>query len=150
MNQLNHKQQKFAYEYLIDLNATQAAIRAGYSPRTAKQIGQRLMKSTKVSSIIEELQSEKCRAIGLKADDVISNLQEIVRRCMQSEPVRDKNGNLTGEYRFNAAGALRGLELLGKHLGLFTDRVEHSGEVSHTINIVNFAKKKCLNSTICR
>ena len=137
---LNPKQELFCREYLVDLNATQAAIRAGYSQQTAKQIGQRLLKTTKVNNTIQELQVDKIEKLDISANYIISNLKAIADRCMQAEPVIGKDGNPTGQYRFNASGANRALELIGKHLGMFNDKlnIQHTGEVKMCVNVVRF------------
>lgn len=139
---LNLKQDLFCREYLVDLNATKAAIRAGYSQKTAKQIGQRLLKTTKVNNTIQELQLDKIERLNLSTDEIIINLKSIVERCMQAEPILDKDGRPTGLYRFNAAGAIRALELLGRHIGMFSDKlnVEHKGDVAIKVNIVRFGE----------
>jgi len=58
------------------------------------------------------------------ADEVLANIRTVATRCMQAVPVLDAEGNPTGEYRFDAANALRGFELVGKYLGIWRDRLE--------------------------
>lgn len=74
---LNPKQERFCQDYVIDLNATQAAIRAGYSEKTAYSIGQRLLKNVEVQRRIGELQKELQERNRLKADDVINELRAL-------------------------------------------------------------------------
>lgn len=133
---LTDKQQMFVKEYLIDLNATQAALRAGYSEKTAYSIGHENLKKPEIAAAITKAFSARANKVEVTADYVFSTIIDTIERCKQEEPVLDKDGNETGEYVFNAAATLKGAELLGKHLKLFTDKVEHSGEVE-----LNLAKR---------
>jgi phage terminase small subunit len=108
---LTAKQKAFCQEYMIDLNATQAAIRAGYSERTAKAIGHETLTKPDVSSRIAELQAERQERTTVTADDVVNGLLE------NHKAARD-----VGKY----SDSNKALELLGKHLGLFTDKHEIS------------------------
>lgn len=74
MSELNDKQRLFALEYMVDLNATQAAIRAGYSEKTARQQGSRLLSFVNVQAVIEERARELCEELGVAAEDVIRGL----------------------------------------------------------------------------
>ena len=129
MPKLTDKQTAFVREYLVDLNATQAAIRAGYSERTASRIGPQLFGKTWVREAIEKAQAKRARRVEVTQDYVLSNLVEVVERTMQRAPVLDRKGEqVTDEegravWTFDAKGANRALELLGKHLGIFTDKV---------------------------
>lgn len=123
---LTPKQKMFVAEYLTDLNATQAATRAGYSARTANEQGARLLANVSVQSAIQEAMDLRSRRTAITQDYVLTGIQQLVERCIQAEAVTDREGNETGEYRFEAFAALKGYELLGKHLKLFTDKVEHS------------------------
>ena len=129
MPKLTDKQTAFVREYLVDLNATQAAIRAGYSERTASRIGPQLLGKTWVREAIEKAQAKRARRVEVTQDYVLSNLVEVVERTMQRAPVLDRKGEqVTDEegravWTFDAKGANRALELLGKHLGIFADRV---------------------------
>lgn len=126
---LTPKQEAFAREYLVDLNATQAAIRAGYSAKTAHVAGVRLLKDVKVAHLLSELQANRSKRTEITADYVLETIRDTVERCRQSEPVKDREGHPTGEWRFDSNAVLKGCELLGKHLALFKDKVEISGEV---------------------
>lgn len=74
---LNDRQEAFCREYLIDLNKTQAAIRAGYSPNTAGQIGDRLLKNVKIQAVIAALQADRGDRMQKSADDVLKKLWEL-------------------------------------------------------------------------
>ena len=108
---LTAKQQAFCLEYMVDLCATQAARRAGYSEKTADVQGYQLLHKTSVADRIAELQAERQERTNVTADYVLS---ELVRN---QEEARDAG-------RFSDSN--RALELLGKNLGLFTDKHEFS------------------------
>lgn len=130
---LTEKQEAFCREYLIDFNGTQAAIRAGYSEATAGVIASENLKKPNVASRMKELIAERSKRTEITADYVLSTIKETVERCLQREPVYefiDGEKVPTGEWKFEHSGALRGAELLGKHLKLFTDKIEHSGKVT--------------------
>lgn len=74
---LNAKQQRFAQEYLVDLNATQAALRAGYSEKTAHSQGQRLLKHVEVAEAIAEAQAARSKRTGITQDKVLAELVRI-------------------------------------------------------------------------
>ena len=122
--ELTPKQKRFVSEYLVDLNATQAAIRAGYSQKTANEQGARLLANASVRAAIAEAIEQREKRTQITQDYVLNGIKQLVDRCIQAEPVRDKEGNETGEYRFEAFAALKGYELLGKHLKLFTEKSE--------------------------
>lgn len=130
MPKLTDKQTAFVREYLVDLNATQAAIRAGYSGKSAARIGVELLNKTHIAQAVAVAQAKRARRVEVTQDYVISNLVEIVERTMQRAPVTDrKGGQVTDEdgravWCFDAKGANKALELLGKHLGIFTDKVK--------------------------
>lgn len=132
--QLNSRQLLFIDEYIKDLNASQAAIRAGYSEETASQIGYQLLQKTSVSERISELQAQVAQRNGITQDWIVNNLRTVAERCMQVAPVLNRKGEHvkvetpTGElvpaYSFNAMGANKALELLGKTTGLFSDKLD--------------------------
>lgn len=130
MAELSDKQKRFVEEYLIDCNATQAAIRAGYSQKRASELGYQLLQKTTVQQTIQKAMDERAKRTEITADYVLQGLKTVADRCMKGEPIIDREGNETGEWRFDSGGANRALELLGKHLKLFTDKVEHSGTVT--------------------
>jgi phage terminase small subunit len=82
-----------------------------------------------------EARAERTR---ITADDVLATIEQTIRRCAQTEPVRDARGNvIEGEYSFDAKNVLRGCELLGRHLGLFKERPEVSQTLAITRTIVH-------------
>jgi phage terminase small subunit len=133
---LTHKQEMFCQEYLVDSNATKAAIRAGYSERNADKIGSELLGKTRVANRVDELCEERLTRLRITSDYVLSNIVQVIERCLQREPVMVREGRqmvqLKDEedrhvWKFDAAGANKALETLAKHKKLLTDRVEHSG-----------------------
>lgn len=121
------KQQRFVDEYLIDLNATQAAIRAGYSARTARQAGAENLSKPDIAAAITAAQAVRSERVAVTQDYVIQRLVDNVERAMQAEQVLDKLGRPTGEYRYDGAVANGALKLLGQHLGMFVEKHEHTG-----------------------
>jgi phage terminase small subunit len=137
-------QERFVREYLLDLNASDAARRAGYSAKTAPSQGGRLLKNVAVATAIRQALNKRSEKLELSAEWVLNNLRTVAERCLQAEPVRervdgewvqktDADGHLVWE--FDSSGANRSLELLGKHLGMFTDKHEISGTGGRAISI---------------
>ena len=130
-DELTDKQAAFCAEYLIDLNASQAAIRAGYSADTARVIASQLMDKPHIQAQIQKLMDERSERTKVSQDYVLSVIAETIERCRQVEPVRDRKGNqiyvqgrdgeMMPAFTFNAAGVLKGAELIGRHLKMFTD-----------------------------
>jgi len=132
---LTRKQRMFVGEYLVDFNATQAAIRAGYSAKTADRIGAQLLGKTWVAEAVREAMANRSKATQIDAEWVLTRLRDNVERSMQAEPVVDRLGMETGLYTYQGAVANKALELLGKHVGLFVDRTEHTGDGGGPITI---------------
>lgn len=124
---LTAKQQRFCDEYLIDLNGTQAAIRAGYSKKTAGQIAEENLKKPEIVEYLNEKRQVLQDKLDLSQEWVLKRLKEISDRCMQAEAVMMFNGDEwveSGEYKFDSTGANRSTELIGKHLGMFVQKVD--------------------------
>lgn len=128
---LTRKQRQFVNEYMVDLNATQAAIRAGYSPDTANVIASETLAKPYIAAEVERLISQRERRTQLTADYVLSTIHETIERCKQGEEVLDREGKPTGEWKFDAFAVLKGCELAGKHLRILSDKLEVSGTVTH-------------------
>lgn len=147
------KQQAFVREYLIDLNATQAAIRAGYSEKTAMEQGYQLLQNTSVAAAIkagqetlaeqaqvtkEQIVAEFCRmgfydpasiaGQPMKGPEDIPKLPEDVRRAIVGWGW-DKAGNFTLKLADKNAALVN----LGRHLGMFTDKLDVKGDMSITV-----------------
>lgn len=122
-HELTPRQQRFVDEYLLDLNATQAAARAGYSKRTAKAQGSRLLTNVAIQAAVSEAQQNRAERTELSQDWIIASLMENVDRAMQAKQVYDSHGKPTGEYVYQGAVANGALQLLGKHLGMFSDNL---------------------------
>lgn len=126
---LTAKQKRFCEEYVIDCNATQAAIRAGYSERTAYSIGEQNLKKLEVKNYIEEL-AEKIKNENIAdAREVMEHLTSVMRGEQKEKTliwVGDGMQRVT-DIDVSAKERLKAAELLGKRYGLFTDKVEVDG-----------------------
>ena len=122
---LSIKQRMFCDEYLVDLNGTQAALRAGYSVGCATSQASRMLAMPKIQQYLETKRRKLEIKTEMSAQYVLQNLKDVAERCMSAQPVvnmagkpvLDDNGNPV--YRFDSAGANKALELIGKHLGVF-------------------------------
>lgn len=133
---LTVRQRFFVDSYLKDGNATKAAIAAGYSETSARVQGVRLLRNDNVSAEIDRVIKKAAEKTLTTAESVLSSLRNVAERCMQAVPVMKKvDGEWveTGEFRFDAAGANRALELLGKHLKLWND-VGSKGNPLHALD----------------
>ncbi len=116
---LTDKQKMFVKEYLVDLNATQAYIRAGYKPNNADKAGPELIGNTRVAEAIQKEMNKRSEKVEIKAEDVLTGIKDLTK--LVANPVNEE---------FNATAGFKGYELLGKHLKLFTDKVEVNGKIS--------------------
>lgn len=128
---MNARQENFCREYIIDCNATQAAIRAGYSAKNANRIGSQNLSKLDIKNRIEELMNEKETKQIASADEVLRYLTSVMRGETVDE-VLDKDG-----YRYKLKVAerdrLKAAELLGKRYMLFTDRIENNDKLTIVI-----------------
>ena len=113
---LTDKHEMFCREYLIDLNATQAAIRAGYSEKTAGTISVENMQKPLITEYISKLKSERSEVTKIDAEWVLNASVDLYNKCMEAEPLKDQEGNDSGYAKFQPAGAGKALELIGKHV----------------------------------
>jgi phage terminase small subunit len=109
MQKLSAKQEQFCREYLVDLNATQAAIRAGYSPKTAQEQASRLLSNVMVAARISELKQERIEKVARTAQDALNDLFAYTREAHDLGDLKT---------------AMKGLELQLKHFGELTDKVK--------------------------
>lgn len=116
MPKLTAKQQLFVSEYLVDLNATQAAIRAGYSKKTAGSIGDENLKKPAIKAALNKAIKKRADKVNITAEKVLRDLEE----CRVA-------ARADGQY----APAIRASELQGRHLKMFVDRVEAKVAHSH-------------------
>ena len=121
---LTPKQQRFVEEYLVDLNSTQAAIRAGYSVKSANQIAAENLAKPGIKAALAEATLARNDRTQVDQDWVIQRLVKNVEMAQRAVMVLDKEGNPTGEYTFQGNVANRALELLGRHTGGFVERSE--------------------------
>ena len=112
------KQAAFVDEYLIDLNSTQAAIRAGYSAKTAEWIGPQLLGKTHVAAAIAKRMEDRSKRTEITQDRVLTDIELIKQDAMRK--AYDKNGN---EAMINHTSALKACELQGRHLQMWNDKV---------------------------
>lgn len=149
---MTRKQKLFCEEYPIDLNATQAAIRAGYSPESAGSIGSELLKKPEIRARIDKMMAERSKRTGINADRVLQELGKIafVNAAdvidMNNATVKDgadrddtaaiasvkvkviSGANGEGiEREIRLADKLKALELCGRHLGMFNDKLDVTG-----------------------
>lgn len=126
---LKPKQITFCKEYVKDYNGTQAAVRAGYKESNAASQASRFLNNPE---IIEEIKNQQKKLLGttcLTEEKVINQLEEVLERCLAKKPVMEWNYEEhcmveTGQWTFDSKSALKAIELLGKHLGMF-DKATH-------------------------
>lgn len=141
MAKMTAKQKRFCDEYLIDLNATQAAIRAGYSEKTARQMGTENLSKPSISEYIQKRMAEKEKELIADQDEVLKYLTSVLRgESRSSVVVVESVGDFMSEARElekapDEKERLKAAELLGKRYGLYTEKVEQAVDMDLNINI---------------
>lgn len=153
------KQKRFVEEYLIDLNATQAAIRAGYSPNSARDIGSENLTKPHIRARVDEALAERSKRTGINADRVVRELARIAfvnaadvinfdSATLSENASEDDTAAIASvkvktiptdagegvEREIRICDKLKALELLGKHLGMFNNDPESNVPVTVVIN----------------
>ncbi len=155
---VTEKQKRFVEEYLIDLNATQAAIRAGYKGKNQDNIGSELLGKTCIREAINRQIAKRSKRTGVTQDRVINELAKIAfldmtqvvdgygqikadatpedRACIESIKYKSSSSDQgeSVEREVKVASKLKALELLGKHLGMFSDKLNIEGAVPIVIS----------------
>lgn len=146
--QLSEQRQRFVEEYLIDLNGTQAAIRAGYSVKTAQEQSSRLLSNVMVQEAISKAMAARSKRTGVNQDRVVLelariafvNIEDVVDTdtgkilpnatrddlaCVEGIKYKESDNQYGGsvEREVKVASKLKALELLGKHLGMWNERM---------------------------
>lgn len=174
MARLTEKQKRFVVEYLVDLNATKAAERAGYSEKTAESQGCRMLKNVKVQAELQKAMQKREHRTEVSADMIVRQLLKIASADIkdflsfgqkeiptgdydgEGNPIYriinyvdfknsdDVDGTLIQEVKQGRDGVsiklmdrMKALELLGRHLGMFTDKIQHSGELEIIVDVID-------------
>lgn len=109
MSGLTKKQERFVEEYLVDLNATQAAIRAGYSAKTAETIGYENLRKPQIQAVIQKAMDQRSKRMAITQDRVLDEIGKVA--------FHEAADYADAELKYSSK--LKALELLGKHMGLF-------------------------------
>jgi phage terminase small subunit len=137
IDSLTDKQRRFAEEYLVDLNATQAVIRAGYNTKWPNRIGFQLLENQAVRIAVDGLRAQRTKNSDVTKDFVLIGIQKAIKAAEDSN---------------NHNAVLRGYELLARHLGMFVERTEISGPDGDAIKMEQKIKEdvQSFTSTITR
>lgn len=151
---INEKNERFCQEYLVDLNATQAYIRAGYKPKAADVSGSRLLANARVRARIDELLAKRSLRVGVNQDRVVQELARIAfldptklasldAGTVLEDATEDDRAAIAGvkvktgsdwtEREIRFADKLKALEMLGRHLGMFQDNVNVQGPMPQIV-----------------
>ena len=127
---LTDKQTRFVDEYLIDFNITQAAIRAGYSERSAHSVGWETLRNPEVAAAIGQRAQRTAEQLGITREYILSKLRDSAEtNAARYVDVFDVAGNPAVLSIGNPAASNKAVELLMKHAGMLVDKVEHTGGV---------------------
>jgi len=121
--EITKRQKNFADEYLKDYNGKQAAIRAGYSEKTAENQASRMLRLVKVAEYLGKRQIEKEKKIGITIEAIIDELKEVGFGIVDGDKLKMND-------------KIKALELLGKHLGMFSESKDKETEVNILVQVV--------------
>lgn len=124
---LNEKQRRFAEEYVQYMNATQAAIRAGYAERSAEVRASRLLRNSKVVEYIKELRSKRVENVVYDQQYVLDNIAEVIEKAAGRKPTLTPKGPVIKE---DHKAVMKGCELLGRYHAMFTDKKQVEGTIT--------------------
>jgi phage terminase small subunit len=143
-----------------------AYVAAGYKAKSfhvARSAGFRLLKTVEIRERLVELRTfpaagaraeakfvEVMSDIAAERKWVLTSLKDVAKRCMQAEPVLDSKGTPTGEYTFQASGANRALELLGKEYGLFVDKTDSVHRFVSTVDLLENGTPEELQAEVAK
>lgn len=140
LENLDHEE--FCHHYIRTRNITQAGLELGWK---ARQNSHKVFNREDVTARINYLKKELLDELGLDTYYVLKSLKSVADRCMQAEAVTDRDGSpvfvqgpdeqYSALYKFEHAGANKALELIGKHIGMFKERVEHTGADGKSISM---------------
>jgi phage terminase small subunit len=120
MNELNPKMMRFVVEYMKDSNGVQAAIRAGYTPTGAGTQASRLLKNVRIQQEIAKRATKCVERVELSAEKVLRDIEEVRALAVEKGRLND---------------ALKALELQGKYLKLFTDKIDLGGQQDNPVSV---------------
>ncbi len=140
---MNRRQELFVAEYLVDRNATQAAIRAGFSKSRAKQTGYRLIHSPAIELAVAKASAELQERLSITAETIAARLWLIHEKAFHGSPKTDREGRAVfvdgvQMYEWSPPTSVRALEALARQLGIGgADRLElvTDGEVRYTLTL---------------
>lgn len=131
---LKPKQRRFVWEYEMDWNGTRAAIRAGYGEKGAAVTASRLLKNANVAAYMRARQREQYAAMNINRETLSMKMQKVFEQCMEGTPhlvwdSETKEYVPDGTFVFDSKGANSALKMLGDSIGMFEQRVQHSGNI---------------------
>lgn len=135
---LTAKQERFVEEFPVDWNGTQAAIRAGYSEKTAAQMGAENLTKPVIQTALQKKKQEISERNNVTIDYIVEKLNKNLARAMEEEEVTDSEGNSVGVFKYDGSVANKAIELLGKTIGAFQDNIKHEGDLN--IAVKNYTR----------
>ena len=135
-DKLTEKEEMFCNEYVVDFNGTQAAIRSGYSEKTACSIASENLRKLHIKNRIKELSRDYISQLEGRKLRIIKELEAIA--FSEGNIKTDNEGNVIGK---DVRDKLRALELLGKTIAMFTDKMDIKGDISFSVNVKRASEK---------